>query len=105
MKAIPCWFVFGVLWLPTLATHALEIELPPETAALRPSPLPGYALARQHCVACHSVDYISSQPPGSSREYWEKTVRKMKTAFGWPLPEQDVAPLVDYLAQTYAAAP
>ncbi len=34
------------------------IELPPETAQLKPSTLAGYAVARSKCGICHSLDYI-----------------------------------------------
>ena len=41
---------------------ATEITLPDETARLRESPLPGYALATTYCYTCHSADYIPYQP-------------------------------------------
>jgi len=52
----------------SLASTALaapvEIKLPQETAKLRASKLPGYAIAVQKCAICHSADYINFQPPG-----------------------------------------
>lgn len=83
--------------------RALEIELPAETAVYRESALPGYQLAMANCLMCHSAQYVQTQPHTSPRSYWEATVRKMKTPFGAPFPEADIAPIVDYLSKTYGA--
>ena len=85
------------------SAHALEITLPPETAVYKESTLPGYQLAMAHCLMCHSAQYVQTQPPHSPRSYWEATVKKMKKPFGAPFPEADVAPIVDYLVNTYGA--
>ena len=86
-----------------LSVVGLEIDLPQETALLRPSPLPGFNLVRQNCIACHSVDYIVSQPPNSTRAYWGHTVAKMKTAFGAPIQDADIPRMIDYLVTNYGA--
>ena len=83
--------------------RALDIILPPETAAYRASPLPGYQLVRQNCLICHSAQYVLTQPPTSARGYWEATVVKMKKAFGAPFAEEDIPSMVDYLVKTYGA--
>jgi sulfite dehydrogenase len=85
------------------SAHALDINLPPETAVFKPSPLPGYELVQRNCMLCHSVHYIQSQPPMSPRAYWEATVKKMKKPFGAPFPDEDVPAMVDYLVKTYGA--
>jgi sulfite dehydrogenase len=86
----------------TLAS-ALEIKLPPETAAYAPSNLPGYAAVTAHCFTCHSAEYARYQPPASTRAYWKATVVKMQKVFGAPLPESEIDPIVDYLVKTYGA--
>src|SRR5262249_34929776 len=58
------------------------IALPPETAQLKPSALPGYALARDKCAICHSVDYIQYQPPQMSQAQWTAEVQKMQRSYG-----------------------
>lgn len=83
--------------------QALEITLPAETAIYKESALPGYQLALANCLMCHSAQYVQTQPHTSPRSYWEATVKKMKTPFGAPFPEADIAPIVDYLAKTYGA--
>jgi sulfite dehydrogenase len=72
------------------AAHALEIQLPPETASYQPSELPGYRLVQQNCMTCHSAQYVSTQPQSLGRAYWDATVKKMKTAFGAPLRDEDI---------------
>jgi hypothetical protein len=96
------WIVLGVLLGAGLAAAAAprEIELPVETAQLRESQLPGYVLALQSCLTCHSADYIQYQPV-SSRAWWTGSVTKMKNTFGAPIPDEAVEPIVDYLVKTY----
>lgn len=89
---------------------ALEIHLQPETAAYKPSELPGYQLVQRNCMTCHAAQYASSQPPASPRAYWEATVKKMKKPFGAQFADEDMPAMVDYLVKTYgdergAAAP
>lgn len=79
---------------------ALTITLPEETVEYKVSP--GVDLARSYCMGCHSADYVLTQPPGMPRSFWEAEVNKMKKAFGAPLPDDQVIPLVDYLVRTYS---
>ena len=65
---------------------ARQQSMPPETAAYQPSALPGYEIVRRSCLTCHSAQYVSTQPPGSTRTYWDATVKKMKKPFGAPFP-------------------
>jgi cytochrome c5 len=85
------------------AALAVSIDLPAETAVFKPSTLPGYELVQRNCMLCHSVHYVQSQPPASSRAYWEATVKKMKKPFGAPFPAEEVPAMVDYLVKTYGA--
>ena len=85
----------------TLPSRAIEITLPRETAALKPSPLPGFALAQGLCGTCHSAEYSLTQPPTSPRAYWQATVVKMQKVFAAPIPDTAIDPIVDYLAKTY----
>jgi len=56
---------------------------------------------REHCSACHSVDYIQMNSPFLKRAAWEAEIRKMMKVMGAPIPESEVAPLVDYLTKNY----
>ena len=55
------------------------------------------------CSTCHSLDYIVMNSPFLTRAAWEAEVRKMMKIMGAPIPEDEVAPIVDYLTQHYGA--
>ncbi len=78
-----------------------SIELPPDGVQLKPSTLPGYAKAQASCVACHSAEYMTYQPPTASRAYWESMVKRMKAVFNAPVDEADMPAIVEYLVKTY----
>ena len=61
------------------------------------------ALVQLRCSTCHSLDYIVMNSPFPTRVVWEAEVRKMMKVMGAPIPEEDVAPIVDYLTQHYGA--
>ena len=77
------------------------IQLPPDAEQLRASPLPGYAKAQAHCVACHSAEYMLYQPATAPRGYWENMVKRMKAVFKAPIADEDMPVIVDYLVKTY----
>ena len=77
-----------------------KLALPDDPAlALRPGS--GADIVEATCGACHSLDYLTTQPPGKGRAFWEKAVRKMIDAYGAKVSEPDAAAIVDYLARTY----
>jgi len=76
----------------------LTYKLPHETAELKPGPGVDNAII---CLACHSADYISTQPPGKGRAFWDAEVQKMIKAFQAPISSGDAAVIVDYLAAYY----
>ena len=80
---------------------ALDITMPMETAAYKASDLPGYRLVQQHCLACHSAQYVQTQPATSPRAYWDATVKKMKKPFGAKFSDDEIPAIVDYLVKTY----
>jgi hypothetical protein len=73
-------------------------SLPPETAELRPGP--GVETAGV-CKACHSADYISTQPSGKGKAFWQAEVQKMIKVYKAPIGEDDAAAIATYLARTY----
>lgn len=80
------------------------ITLPPDSSKLRPSTLPGYALAQQKCGICHSADYISHQPPGLNQAQWTAEMGKMQHSYGAPLDRDEIALIGAYLAVAYGSA-
>jgi hypothetical protein len=75
-------------------------KLPAETAKLKPGP--GAALAVANCSACHSVDYITTQPALTPAQ-WRANVLKMQKVFGAPISTNLVDGLVEYLSTTYSS--
>jgi hypothetical protein len=81
-----------------------DIQLPPETAQLRPSELAGFVIAAQKCAICHSADYINFQPPGMTLAQWTAEMTKMQHTYGAPIDDIEVKLLGIYLAATYGDA-
>ena len=91
--------------LPTQASAApRDIQLPTETAKLRPSALPGFELATQKCAVCHSADYIAYQPPLMNQSQWTAEVAKMQGTYGAQINPTDIKLIGTYLAATYGDA-
>jgi len=56
---------------------------------------------RARCSICHSADYIQMNSVFMNKAAWEAEVRKMIKVMGAPIPESEVADLVDYLVRNY----
>lgn len=63
---------------------------------------PGLELIQANCVMCHSLDYVSMQPP-LTRAQWTAGVDKMRVRFGAPLTTNQIPAIVDYLEANYAS--
>ncbi len=85
------------------SAHAAPVSytLPEETAAFRPGP--NLEVAQNNCTACHSADYINTQPRGPKfkKDFWQAEVTKMIKVYGAPINDADVGKIVDYLTATY----
>ena len=79
----------------------VNFQLPPETATLAPGP--NHDLAAGTCTACHSADYITTQPRDmvDPRVFWTGEVSKMQHVYGAPIDDQDAKEIVNYLVATY----
>ncbi len=76
----------------------LTYDLPSETAVLKPGPGADTAIV---CTACHSADYISTQPSNKGKAFWDAEVQKMIKLYKAPIPATDAAAIADYLAANY----
>ncbi|MCX7318945.1 MAG: cytochrome c [Hyphomicrobiales bacterium] len=83
--------------------HAKPVnyQLPDETAELKPGE--HLDVVQGNCTACHSPDYIKTQPQGPSfkKSFWQAEVTKMIKVYGAPIEDADVAKIVDYLSTNY----
>jgi sulfite dehydrogenase (cytochrome) subunit B len=80
------------------AAAADSWKLPAETAKFKSGQ--GAPLAIVNCSACHSADYISTQPP-LPRSTWKATVEKMRLRYGAPINTNSTDEIVEYLAREY----
>jgi mono/diheme cytochrome c family protein len=87
--------------LSEVGASPIAYKLPEETAAFRPGP--NLDVVQSNCTACHSADYVQTQPRGPKfkRDFWHAEVTKMIKVYGASIDEADVGKIVDYLAQTY----
>lgn len=79
----------------------LKIQLPAEIQLFKPGQ--NVELANAQCLTCHSVEYVTTQPP-LSRNYWKSAVEKMQQKFGAPIASEQIEPLVEYLFTHYGAS-
>jgi hypothetical protein len=97
-------YTFGALAALSLGSAnaaPVSYTLPEETAALKPGP--NLEAAQNNCTACHSADYIQTQPRGPKfkKDFWQAEVTKMIRVYGAPIADADVPKIVEYLAATY----
>ena len=85
------------------AVHAAPVvfTLLDETAAFKPGA--NLEVVQNNCTACHSADYIKTQPRGEKfkKEFWTAEVTKMIKVYGAPIEDADVGKIVDYLTANY----
>ena len=81
-----------------LNAAVLEIHLPSETNAFKQ--YTGAEIANAHCLVCHSVEYVSTQPP-MPRAFWKSSIQKMQQRYGAAIPEAQMDALTDYLTRNY----
>jgi hypothetical protein len=79
----------------------VSYKLPDETAIFKPGP--NLEVVQNNCTACHSADYVQTQPRGPKfkEDFWRAEVTKMIKVYGAPIDEADAGKIVDYLAKTY----
>ncbi|AEG51537.1 putative cytochrome c [Sphingobium chlorophenolicum L-1] len=83
---------------------AAGYRLPDEQPVALP-PGPDAELTAGACSACHSIDYVTSQPRSKGAQFWNDSVAKMVKVYGAPIEPEDAARIAAYLAATYGAAP
>jgi mono/diheme cytochrome c family protein len=95
----------GSFFLSVMPAQAKPVTyvLPEETAAFKAGP--DLDVVQGNCAACHSADYIQSQPrgPNFGKAFWQAEVTKMIKVYGAPISEADVGKIVDYLVKTSSA--
>jgi mono/diheme cytochrome c family protein len=95
--------VIGVVFVASVVTAgaADAWKLPPEKVELKPGK--GREVVIGQCSLCHSVDYLTTQPP-LTKAGWTASVEKMRSKYGAPVPTNAVPLLVEYLVGQYGKA-
>jgi sulfite dehydrogenase (cytochrome) subunit B len=100
-KLLPALAAITALSITAAAAAPVNYKVPEETAAFKPGP--NLEVVQNNCTACHSADYIRTQPQGEKfkKDFWQAEVTKMIKVYGAPIDDADVGKIVEYLAATY----
>lgn len=102
-RAIGAWILAtGVTIAGGTLADTLRIELPKETATLKPGP--GADMANGQCLICHSAEYVATQPRDKPLAFWKAEVEKMKKVYGAPVPDDQIDSIAEYLTRNYGSA-
>ena len=82
-----------------IALKSVTVDIP-DSGEMFPGP--GSDAINNNCLACHSADMVLNQP-ALPKSVWQAEVTKMIQSYKAPVSEEDVAAIVDYLAQMKAA--
>jgi len=81
------------------ATQA-AYRIPAERPIVLPSGDDADLVAAQ-CAACHSLDYVTTQPRGKGAQFWRDAVTKMKTVYGADIDKESADRIAAYLARNF----
>ena len=100
-RTVPLAVTFALAALAEAAFAApVNYKTPDEVAAFKPGP--NLEVVQGNCSACHSSDYVATQPQMKDKKgFWQAEVTKMIKVYGAPIDDADVGKIVDYLAATY----
>ena len=100
-KLLPSLAAIAMLSIGATMAAPVNYTLPEETAAFKPGP--NLDVVQNNCTACHSADYIKTQPQGEKfkKDFWQAEVTKMIKVYGAPIDQADVGKIVEYLSATY----
>lgn len=85
---------------PGRTTHYVQAE--DHTPAELAQPVSEKTVA--NCSACHSLDYITTQPRGKGPQFWRDTVTKMVNVYKAPIEPADAEAIATQLGQKFGSA-
>jgi mono/diheme cytochrome c family protein len=86
--------VAGSSLLPGQRWAPVHVDLPVSETAFPPGT--GSEIATGQCLICHSAGMILLQPP-LTQEQWLAEINKMRSAYGAPIPANQIDALANYL--------
>jgi sulfite dehydrogenase (cytochrome) subunit B len=84
---------------PAAGAAPVNYRLPQESVALKAAD--GAERVQANCGTCHSLDYITSQPPQRGEAFWQASVTKMIKVYHAPIADPDAAAIAAYLSSHY----
>jgi hypothetical protein len=72
----------------------VRVELPAGDDTFPPGV--GATIATSQCLICHSAGMVLQQPP-LTKDEWRAEIVKMRSAYGAPLPDDQIDELSEYL--------
>lgn len=99
-RAVPIAALLALLLSGAAAAKVVSYTLPDEPEVVLP-PGAGADLVATQCAACHSLDYIQTQPYKKGKAFWDATVTKMVKIYGAPVTPEDGEAISAYLAEHY----
>ena len=84
--------IAGAALLVALTGYRLPPEKPPVLGEV-----PEAERVVANCSGCHSLDYITHQPPAMGPAFWTAEVTKMRTVYGAPVDEAEGARIAAFL--------
>lgn len=91
---LPCFLIAAS------SAAASGYRLPLEQPITLP-PGPDAELTAATCSACHSLDYVTTQPRAKGAQFWTDSVTKMVKVYGAPIDPADANRIAAYLAAIY----
>jgi hypothetical protein len=88
MQSLACGVTSSRQWA------IVRVELPTNDAPFPPGA--GSDIARSQCLICHSAGMVLTQPP-LKKDEWRAEIMKMRSAYGAPIPDDQVEGLSEYL--------
>lgn len=100
-RILPALIAMASLGYAAAYAAPVGYKLPEETSAFKQGA--GLDAVQGNCTACHSADYIKTQPRGEKfkKDFWAAEVTKMIKVYGAPIDDADVSKIVEYLTQNY----
>ena len=94
-------FVIAAAGMTGINAKPLGYKLPDETVTFKPGN--NLDVVQNNCMACHSADYVKTQPHGPKfkKDFWQAEVTKMIKVYGAPIDDADTGKIVDYLTENY----
>ncbi len=91
--------------LPVAARHTpkpVTYHQPPDMIPAALQDEPGQVVAA-NCMACHSLDYITTQPRDKGAQFWRDEVTKMVNVYKAPIAPADADAIATTLGRKFGA--